>query len=240
MSGTMGTRHAAPLREQVATAIRTEIIDGALAPGERLYEKDLCDRYTVSRTVVREALRQLESEALVTVKPGHGPMVTVLTPADIEALYEVRQELEGLAAELFARRATPEQARAMLELVANMEQSYLHGTLETRGDSKDAFYGLLLSGAGNPVLSAQLAGIHARIGIFRQISFVDLDRVQISYPEIVAIAEAAARDRDAAAARALAVSHIAHASQLAILEYTKRFSGAGPASDATTGVPAEA
>ncbi|SJN09664.1 Transcriptional regulator, GntR family [Leucobacter sp. 7(1)] len=236
MSGTMVTRHAAPLREQVADAIRTEIIDGALAPGERLYEKALCDRYAVSRTVIREVLRQLESEALVTVRPGHGPMVTVLTPADIEALYEVRQELEGLAAEFFARRATAEQAREMLELVSGMEQRYLHGTLESRGESKNEFYRLLLDGAGNPVLTSQLAGIHARIGIFRHFSFVDPVRVSISYPEIVAIANAAARDRNPGAARALSVRHIEHASQLAVLEYTKRFSGTGLVDGATHGL----
>ncbi|MGV9195415.1 GntR family transcriptional regulator [Microbacterium sp. MC2] len=218
----MVERHAAPLREQVAAAIRSEIVDGHLAPGERLYEKDLCERHAVSRTVIREVLRQLESESLVTMRPGHGPMVTVLTPEDIHDLYEVRKELEGLAAELFARRATDAQAADLLALVTEMEQTYMHGTLETRGESKDEFYRLLMSGAGNPVLTATLEGIHARIGIFRHLAFVDPQRVQISYPEIVAIAQAAARDRDPRAARRAAEHHISLASELAVIAYRQR------------------
>lgn len=227
MSSTAVTRQAAPLREQVVTAMRAEIVGGAIAPGERLYEKTLCERYDVSRTVIREVLRQLESESLVTVRPGHGPMVTVLTPADIEALYEVRQELEGLAAELFARRASDEQARTMLELAGEMEQSYLHGTLETREQSKERFYRLLLEGADNPVLTSTLAGIHARIGMFRYFAFTDPERVKISYTEIVAIVEAAARDRDPKTARLNSEHHVSLAGKLAILEYNRRLSDDG-------------
>lgn len=229
MSTTAVTRQAAPLREQVVATMRTEIVDSTLAPGERLYEKDLCERYGVSRTVIREVLRQLESESLITVRPGHGPMVTVLTPSDIEALYEVRQELEGLAAELFAHRATDEQARAMLELVDGMEQSYLHGTLESRGESKEEFYRILLEGAGNPVLTSMLERIHARIGIFRYFAFIDPERAKLSYTEIVAIAEATARDRDPKTARLNSEHHVSLASKLAILEYAKRFSDNGMA-----------
>mgnify|MGYP001101748763 CR=1 FL=1 len=227
MSATTVMRQAAPVREQVAAAMRAEIVGGALVPGGRLYEKTLCERYGVSRTVIREVLRQLESESLVTVRPGHGPMVTVLTPADIEALYEVRQELEGLAAELFARRATDEQALGMLELVRGMEQSYLHGTLESRGESKDEFYRRLLEGAGNPVLSSTLEGIHARIGIFRYFAFTDPERVRISYTEILAIVEAAARDRDPKTARLNSEHHVSLAGKLAILEYRRRRSDDG-------------
>ncbi len=221
-------RQAAPLREQVAAAMRAEIVGGELAPGERLYEKTLCERYDVSRTVIREVLRQLESESLVTVRPGHGPMVTVLTPADIEALYEVRQELEGLAAELFARRASDAQATAMIELVAEMEQSYLHGTFDSRSASKSEFYRLLLEGAGNPVLTASLEGIHARIGIFRYFAFTDPERVSSSYTEVVAVAEAAARDRDPKTARLNSEHHVSLAGKLAIIEYTNRFADESP------------
>lgn len=222
------SRQAAPLREQVVAAMRAEIVDGALPPGERLYEKTLCERYDVSRTVIREVLRQLESESLVTVRPGHGPMVTVLTPADIESLYEVRQELEGLAAELFAQRASDALAKEMLELVAGMKQTYLNGDFESRSLAKSEFYRILLEGSGNPVLTAMLEGIHARIGIFRYYSFVDPERVRISYPEIIAIADAAARDRDPKTARLNSEHHISLASKLAVLEYTKRYaSGEG-------------
>ena len=211
--------------------MRAEIVNGALSPGERLFEKSLCERYDVSRTVIREVLRQLESENLVTVRPGHGPMVTVLTPSDIESLYEVRQELEGLAAELFAQRASDELADEMLTLVDGMEATYLNGDFDSRSVSKTEFYRILLEGAGNPVLTAMLEGIHARIGIFRYYSFIDPERVRISYPEIKAIAEAAARDRDPKAARLNSEHHISLASKLAVLEYTKRYAAGDGATD---------
>lgn len=224
MTTTAVLRKAAPLREQVVAALRTEIIEGEMAPGERLFERTLCDRYGVSRTVIREVLRQLESESLVTMRPGHGPEVTRLTPADIKALYEVRAELEGLAAELFARRASDVQVAEMCQLAENLSAQYLNGTLESRGIIKSEFYRLLLEGAGNPVLASSLAQIHARIGIFRHFSFVDPKRVEVSYEEIQAIITAMAQRRDPEAARSASAHHITFAGELAVFEYTKRFS----------------
>ncbi|MBO1901488.1 GntR family transcriptional regulator [Leucobacter weissii] len=224
MPTTAVKRQAAPLREQVVQAMRSEIIDGTLVPGERLLEKALCERYGVSRTVIREVLRQLESESLVSVRPGHGPAVARLSPGEIAGLYEVRRELEGLAAELFARRADGAQAAALLALADRLETDYLEGDTESRGESKNEFYRLLLDGAGNPALATVLDGIHARIGIFRHFSFIDQERVKLSYVEILSIIEAAARDRDPAAARASSEHHIELAGKLAVLEYTKRYS----------------
>lgn len=205
--------------------MRSEIIDGAMLPGERLLEKTLCERYAVSRTVIREVLRQLESENLVSVRPGHGPVVAELTPEEIAGLYEVRRELEGLATELFARRASIEQAAAMLGLAKRLDAEYLAGDLESRGEIKNEFYRLLLEGAGNPALVTVLEGIHARIGIFRHFSFIDQERVELSYAEILIIIEAAARDRDPAAARAASEHHMELAGRLAVLEYAKRYTG---------------
>ena len=86
-------RRAAPLREQAVEVLRALIVGGELAPGARITEKSLEQRLGVSRTVVREALRQLESERLVRIQPGSGPVVAKLTPD------EARQPVRG------ARRA---------------------------------------------------------------------------------------------------------------------------------------
>jgi DNA-binding GntR family transcriptional regulator len=212
-------RHAAPLRAQVVRLLREDILEGALAPGERLLENSLCESYGVSRTVVREALRQLESENLITVLPGRGPIVTVLAEHDIEALYEVRRALEGLAGELFAVRADEAQAAALLAQVDAMETDYLHGTIASRERSKDEFYRLLLEGASNEVLAEQLHGVHTRIGLFRRLAFVDEHRVEISMEELRGIAIAAAEERDPQAARAACEHHIRIAGDLAIIAY---------------------
>lgn len=215
-------RHAAPLRQQVLALLREEILEGRHTPGERLRENDLCAAYGVSRTVIREVLRQLESECLISVVPGRGPIVAVLTKRDIESLYEVRATLEGLAASLFARRASDDLARRLIAHFTGMEESYLRGTLATREESKTEFYRILLKGADNDVLTADLAGVHTRIGLFRRYAFLDDDRVAQSYEELRGIVRAAADDRDPRAARDASVHHIELAGRLAILEYERR------------------
>src|SRR5690606_38258491 len=97
-------RVAAPLRHQVIESIRNAIVTGHFKPGERLLERRLCEMTGVSRTLVREALRQLESEGLIEVVAHRGPKVAVLKPDMAKDIYLVRAKLEGLAAALFARR----------------------------------------------------------------------------------------------------------------------------------------
>lgn len=213
---------AAPLRQQVVQALRQEILDDVMHPGDRLLESALCDRYGVSRTVIREALRQLESERLVTVLPNRGPIVSVLTVHDITSLYEVRGRLEGLAGELFAVNATDDEAQALISLLAEMETSYLHGDLESRTSSKNEFYRILLAGGGNEVLAEDLSRVHTRIGIFRHYAFLDEERVKTSMDELRRIVDAAARQRDAASARFACEHHIRLAGELAIMEYLAR------------------
>jgi len=215
-------RFAAPLREQVAILLREEIVQGHLIPGERLYEKPLCERYDVSRSVIREVLRQLESESLVSMKPGHGAEVTKLSPKDIQSLYEVRQELEGLATELFCLRANETQSSQMKALAQELKPSYLDGSLESRDEIKNRFYEVLLEGADNPVLSSSLEQIHDRIGVFRHFSFIDQERVQIAYEELQTIIHALTVLEDPVIARQAAEHHIERAGELAILEYEKR------------------
>ncbi|MEE2062160.1 GntR family transcriptional regulator [Rhodococcus artemisiae] len=218
--------HAAPLRQQVLHAMRDQILNGALRPGQRLRENVLCEQYGVSRTVIREVLRQLESEHLITVLPNRGPIVTVLSEEDIESIYQVRRALEGLAGELFALNANDAQAIALLGHIVDMEQTYLHGTVESREVSKRRFYELLLAGAGNAVLAVSLSGIHSRIAIFRRAAFLDDDRVQSSMRELRSVVVAAAERRDPKAARAACERHIQLAGELAVVEYSGRMAEA--------------
>lgn len=210
---------AAPLRAQVVDALRDDIVEGRLRPGERLREAMLCDRYGVSRTVVREALRQLETERLISMLPNRGPIVTVLEPDEIESLYEVRRELEGLAGELFARRCSDELAAALVQHFDGMDELYLRGTVTSREQSKRQFYALLLEGAGNPVLTDTLSSIHQRVAIFRHVAFIDDDRVATSMRELARVVDAAAVRREPVEARRACQEHIRVAGALAIVDY---------------------
>jgi DNA-binding GntR family transcriptional regulator len=218
-------RTAAPLRQQVVRALREDILNGQLAPGQRLVEAALCAAYGVSRTVVREALRQLESEALIRVLPAQGPIVAVLTEAEIRALYVVRATLEGLAGRLFAANADPATIDAMLALRDQMDETYLHGSVESREAFKAQFYALLLAGAGNSVLTDALSGLHARVAMFRRFAFVDEGRVHHSAAELEKIIDACALRRDPDTAQTACEGHIREAGDLALIEYERRAPG---------------
>ena len=212
----------APVREEVTRLIRQDILNEVFPPGERLTEAALCERYTVSRTVIREALRQLESERLITMRPNRGPIVTVLTEHDIRSIYQVRTVLEGLAGELFALNATEEQSQALLDHLEVLKQEMPPGDMASRWRLNDLFYELLLAGTGNLELGQSLACIHARIAIFRHYAFADDARTLNSLARLTTIILAAARDHDPAAARLACETHMREAGELAVVEYRTR------------------
>src|SRR3984893_1597927 len=106
-------RSAAPLRRQVLDELRQSIIAGRLRPGARLIERELIAMMGVSRTVIREALRQLEAEGLVDVVPNRGAIVRELTIAEARDLYAIRALLEGLAARMFVEKAGAQAIAAL-------------------------------------------------------------------------------------------------------------------------------
>ena len=214
-------RTAAPLRQQVVRALREDIVDGRLGPGPRLIETMLCESYGVSRTVIREALRQLESERLITVRPNLGPIVTILSDSEIRAIYIVRATLEALVGKLFAENASTQDCRALLKLKDRLDKEYRNGDVESREAIKAEFYALLLKGACNEVLTEQLHAIHARIAMFRRFAFLNEARTEPSIRELEAIIDAAAKDRDPTAAWAACEHHMVISADLAIIEYAR-------------------
>ena len=215
-------RTAAPLRQQVVKHIREEILSGRLVAGQRLVENVLCDTLGVSRTVIREALRQLESEHLICVLANAGPIVTVLTEGEIRSIYVVRAALEGLSGKLFALNASTNQCKSLIKLRDRLDKEYRKGDVDSREDIKADFYHQLLAGAQNDVLTESLRSIHARIAIFRRFAFVDPARIEPSISELETIINAAARDRDPVTAQSACEHHIILAGDLAIMEYAKR------------------
>ena len=85
------------IQDAVVDGIRSMILDGQLRPGDRLRQDDLADRFGVSTMPIREALRQLQAEGLVTFYPRRGASVARLSVSDYEEIYRIRQELESLA-----------------------------------------------------------------------------------------------------------------------------------------------
>lgn len=208
-------RVAAPLRQSVIASIRNSIAVGRFKSGDRLIERDLCEMTGVSRTVVREVIRQLESEGLVTVVPNRGPEVASLTREQAEGVYQVRLELEGLAAELFAKNATVKQQESLKQALAYLSTAIFSSDAVVRLNAKNDFYAALIRGAGNEALGQALNMLNARIMLLRATSLRAPGRAEASIAELKALVEALLR-RDAKTARQAATKHVANAAATAL------------------------
>ena len=197
-------RHSlAPLREQVLDQLREAIINGRLEPGARLIERSLIDMLGVSRTVVREALRQLESEGLVATDARKGMVVRALTAAEARDLYAIRALLEGLAARLFVEHATTVQRKALAEALQETVRAYATGDPDCVLRAKNEFYRRLFDGAGSETLSSMLGMLHARIWRWRALGLTHPGRSPDRSRESIAnlramLAAIQRRDADAA------------------------------------------
>lgn len=160
-------RTAAPLRRSVVDAIRQSIVLGRLAPGTRLIERELIEKMAVSRTVIREALRQLEAEGLIEVVANKGAVVRNLSRAEANDLYAIRAVLEGLAARLFAERADTASRAELAAALAKTAEAY--GTDEPAAivEAKNDFYGVLFRGADSETLSSMIDALQARVWRWR-------------------------------------------------------------------------
>lgn len=169
-------KFAAPLRQQVLDGLRRAIIDGRLAPGARLTERELTEMMRVSRTVIREALRQLETEGLVAIVPNKGPVVRELSPAEAKDLYSIRAVLEGLAARLFVENADEAGVRRLAQALDVVAGAYERGDANEVLETKNRFYDVLFEGAGSETLSSMLGTLHARIWRWRALGLTHPQR----------------------------------------------------------------
>ncbi|MDB5508477.1 MAG: GntR family transcriptional regulator [Hyphomicrobiales bacterium] len=205
---------AAPLRRKITASLRHAVQTGALAPGARLIEKDLCQELNVSRTSLREALRELEVEGLIE-RSQRGVAVAQITQAEALNIYSVREALEGLVAEQFAQRAEDSDIEALDRVVERLSLAYSLNDFSKIISEKDRFYEVLCLGAKNQVVLDLLTRLNSRINRLRSISRSDPERGVESLSEIQAIAKAL-RSRDPAAAKDASVAHVRQAARAAM------------------------
>lgn len=205
----------APVRTQVVARLREAILSGHFSPGERLVETTLCDQLQVSRTSLREALRQLEAERLVTITPFRGPAVAQMTAEDADQIYEIRALLEGHAAELFAARAKPQDFAEMELALRRFEAAVKSGDSKGRIQHTDAFYEVLLEGCGNRIVVEVLGGLHDRVNFLRYRSMSSPERSAESLREMRDML-AAFKARAPAEAAQAARGHVRRARDVAL------------------------
>lgn len=223
-------RKASTLRTMVEDRLRAAICSGRFKPGQRLIERELCELIDVSRTSVREALRQLEAEGLVTSVPHRGPVVSTISVDEARQLYAVRALLEGFAGECFAKYGSDADMAALGAAVERLEDVIERGG--ERGElveAKTAFYGVLMQGGGNIFVRQMLGMMHNRITLLRFTSMTQEGRLAQSQKEIRAIYDAIVA-RDSEAARRACVSHIEAATEVAIAVLSQTEAAPEPAS----------
>ncbi len=160
-------KSAAPLRRQVLDELRQSIVAGRLQPGARLVERELIAMMGVSRTVIREALRQLETEGLIAIIPNKGPVVREITLEEARDLYSIRAVLEGLAARLFVENAEGAQVEKLERALDAIGEAYDNGYPDFILEAKNHFYDVLFEGAGSQTLSSMIGMLHGRIWRWR-------------------------------------------------------------------------
>ena len=138
--------------EQIADQLRGEILAGVLPPGARLFQDVEAARLEVSRTPLREAFRQLEGERLVQIIPNRRAIVTRLTPEEVAEIYQIRGQLEPLAATRAARLATPEEVRAIGALLEELEEARTQGRTRRLLELNKSFHFRVYEASGMPRL----------------------------------------------------------------------------------------
>lgn len=207
-------QESAPLRRKIAASLRHAVQTGALEPGARLVEKDLCQDLNVSRTSLREALRELEAEGLLE-SSARGLAVARITPDEARNIYAVRGALEGLVAAQFAELASDDDVMAITGVLRALERAYRDDDFPMIISEKDRFYEVLCIGAKNPVAFDLLTRLNSRINRLRLLSRSNRARGVESLREIRAIVDAL-NARDPARAKSAAVEHVEKAAAAAL------------------------
>ena len=190
------------LSARVYNHIRDGILAGTFAKGDELKEKNIGDELGVSRTPVREALRQLELEGLVSIIPNKGAFVEGVSTDDIRDIYEIRALLEGLCARWAATRISDELMAAMEE---NIYLTEFHEKKLLELDNR--FHELLYEAGGSKELMRVLKDYHEYVGRVRKVTLGETKRAKNSTHEHKQICEAI-KNHDALLAEKCAREHI--------------------------------
>jgi DNA-binding GntR family transcriptional regulator len=212
------SREGVTLSSRLVAAIREAILNGRLPPGRHLKERELCDMFQVSRSLVREAVQKLAAEELVTLVPHRGLTVSRIDRQSARDLYKVRTVLEGLAFAEFTERADAAARDELFRLAARLGELGEGDPPQALLDAKNAFYACVMEGCGNRVLRQMFTQLNNRVVQLRRISMSRPGRLPETRREIDAIV-AAVRRRDAQAARRAAEQHVASAARVADLRF---------------------
>ncbi|WP_438397286.1 GntR family transcriptional regulator [Caballeronia sp. DA-9] len=202
------------LRELALQKMRTAILDARFQPGDRLVERALCEELGVSRTVVREVLRHLETEGLVETLANQGPIVAILDVNTAVEIYEIRALLEGEAAMACAQSANQKIVSALAECIEEIQAAFNEQDHHAVRDLTTAFYERMFTGGGKNVAWEIVQSLTARINRLRALTIASDDRGRQAVQEMRHIL-AAINAHNPCGARDAAQAHVERVAEIA-------------------------
>lgn len=211
-----------PLREIVYEELKRQILVGEILPGTRMMEVELAEDMGVSRTPVREAIRKLEKEGLVTIEPRKGAYASAISIGDIVDVLEVRQGLEGMAAALACGRITEEQKEEMNQIINAYQAAVKEENIEEMIRFDEQFHAMIANISGNKTLIQLFSTVQELALRFRYIYYDDFNRYQqmpMEHREI----EQAILSGDVDKARIVADEHVRRLKAFVVKEGERAF-----------------
>lgn len=196
-----------PLREIVYEELKRQILMGEITPGTRMMEVELAEKMGVSRTPVREAIRKLEKEGMVAIEPRRGAYASDISIKDMLDVLEVRQDLEGMAAAMAARKVTEDEKKAFIKANTAYMEAVKSGDTEEIIRCDEVFHKLIGDFSGNKTLNQLLSQVQELALRFRYLYYDDFSRYEkmpMEHEEI----EEAILSGDSRKARIVAEEHI--------------------------------
>jgi DNA-binding GntR family transcriptional regulator len=190
------------LREKILENIRDAIISGSLKAGSKVSEPELAERFGISRTPIREAFRQLESEGYLTVIPRRGAVVSEFSRKEVEDFYAIKSILEGYAARCACKKLTPKELNRLQTINNRLAELAEAGDIKNFFKVHSDFHELFIKAADNEKLRELIMSLVNRFQRLRLMSLSLPERMEISVKEHEKIIEAF-RNKDAETAEAL-------------------------------------
>ncbi|AKR58358.1 GntR family transcriptional regulator [Youhaiella tibetensis] len=186
------------VRERVFEQVRNAIVEGRIAPGTRLTERELCEAFGISRTVVREIVRRLEAEKLADVIAHRGLTVATLSRKRVEEIYEIRTELEAIAVRSFLKVATDEDIEVAREYGEKLLDAGQRGDKVGMAEIMSSFLRFMAETGDNRIAGEILEQLRTRINMLRVLAMAEPGQLETGMEGVRAIiAGIVARDLEA-------------------------------------------
>jgi DNA-binding GntR family transcriptional regulator len=205
-------------RDQVIERLRNAIIAGHFRPGDRLIERELCERMGVSRTSIREALRHLEAENLIQVEPRRGPVVSRVTRKQVAEIYEVRALLEAALVRRFAETASENDIAELRRIYGDLRSARATGEVPRIVAQTTRFTEHMMGAVEHELIGDMLRKLAARISVVRTLAIAVPGRLEESGRELAVVMDAIERRDGELAARSL-TTYVQNAGEAALRRF---------------------